>query len=338
MAKKKPKKKGISSINKAPQDAIYITDCEMRPIDDRHYINETECVTHDKLNLYRSKDDLRRRIPAGKIPSNITHIINIDGHQVLYFELKKSKGPRPGLLLQPKVPLNAWTVAIRMLKEGELQARLGDYTQSGTKINPKHKELYIERCLLRVKDLGAAEKLRIKRIRDNMSHLQNQIRQLASEESEATKRMSHAKADHAKTRDFVAAEFDKIVQSNQFAKVLINKDCLIGVTRELLIKHKDKNYSLGSFRINIYLPTGRVSLVHQVCPKNRNGGYIKTHPHSNLGDGWVCWGNIAAAVERLSVDKEYSSLLFLVKNFLESPEPEHVNTWINVNGAMPCKG
>jgi len=154
----------------------------------------------------------------------------------------------------------------------------------------------------------------IKREVDKTIHSMISISAAISKEKEA---LAKATADRrAVIRKDVETQLQEIASFPFIERIGFCNSWLEFDTTEARIRYNGMIYPLGRFRICISLSSSSTADIHLVNLDHQNTSY--THPHVTDSGESVCWGDIKEGVYKLWADWNWTVLIQVIWNFLNS--------------------
>lgn len=115
-------------------------------------------------------------------------------------------------------------------------------------------------------------------------------------------------------------EFDALLKVKGIKRVLVANNKIQAYTEPMRIKYEGKTYDIGEFRIDINVGSGRVKC-HNLT-RDVGGMY---HPHIG-NDGDACFGSISDNIAQLHGDYQFSILVQLILQYLQTVNPNEAGS------------
>jgi hypothetical protein len=112
------------------------------------------------------------------------------------------------------------------------------------------------------------------------------------------------------------SEFDRLNKISGIKALNIGAGFLTLDTDTIIIKHQDKQYQIGDFRLDIYM-NGYIRMRNI-----KNPGRYPYYDHPHIRDGEPCVGNHTEAVAKLIAEGQLSTVASLLLSYLHSYNPE----------------
>jgi len=165
-------------------------------------------------------------------------------------------------------------------------------------------------------------------VQEKISDLQKQIEandENIAKQSEklekATRSLNQARKDqrqamsHSKAAELLGQEFEALCRLPKIKKIALQDKKLSIFTeplRSVPVQSGRRIYDLGEYRIDIDLNNSSIRFFFLKNEKSK-----QRHPHIK-SDGNICWGNIGSGVDKLLKQREFSALIPVLIQFLET--------------------
>ncbi|MEM5810058.1 MAG: hypothetical protein QW156_04190 [Candidatus Aenigmatarchaeota archaeon] len=266
---------------------------------------------------------LEREQGAALLPSGIGVPIR-DENEVIVAEVIRGREGYDALYILFDLPHggNAKNVASLMSNIlAEYEKIIGNEEYEGAD-KERSRASYVELRLNNIKEEIGRTEADLERLRKELVDLQNQVVERASQIQRLEQRVGALRGEVE--RQNVGDEFDRLSGIPEIRRVIVDREGIIVLTREIEVDFNGRIYNLGQFVIYIFPPTptrerSEIRIFNRSNLIRGNVG-VAQHPHINA-EGECCWGSIVATIPELLGRREYFVLLQVIINFLKSINP-----------------